>query len=119
MAQSSTDRPFDQSITATLSRSDVHRLLASERRRILLCVLEDRQTPLDLEELARLVTEHEDGIDGAEPTDVDQVAITLHHNHLPKLAKYGLVEYDDRAVQIRTTGTNKQPVAEVDETGSR
>ena len=115
MSQSSTDRPFDQSSTATLSRSDVHRLLSSERRQILLGVLEGRQTTLDLDELARLVTEHEDGVDGTDPTDVDRVAITLHHNHLPKLAELDLVRYDHRAERIRTTDIGGRAAAEVDE----
>lgn len=107
MSQSSTDLPFDQLREANLSRSDVHRLLASERRRVLLHVLQDRQTPLDLEALARLVAEHEDGVDGTAPTDVERVAITLRHHHLPKLAAFGLVEYDDRDERIRTAGTDE------------
>lgn len=115
MAQSSTDRQFDESSIAALSRSEAHRLLASERRQVLLHLLEDRQTPLLLEELALLVTKHEDGIDRTEPTDVDRVAITLHHNHLPHLVELGLVEYDHQTKQIRTTGTIEHAASEVDE----
>ena len=115
MAQSSTDRPFEQSGIATLSQSDVHRLIASERRRNLLHLLEDQQTPLDLEELALLVTKHEDGIGRTEPTDVDQVAITLHHHHLPKLEEFGLIDYDHRAKWIRPTGSSQHGATEVDE----
>lgn len=39
----------------------------------------------------------------ADATPVDRVALRLHHVHLPKLADYGIVEYDHRERTVRAT----------------
>lgn len=114
MSQSSSDLPFDHSGTATLAESDVHRILASERRRALLCVLEDRPELRSLEGLASTVAEYEDGLARSEPAFVDRVTATLHHNHLPKLAAVGLVEYDHLAGRVRTNDAFDRFVERVD-----
>ena len=36
----------------------------------------------------------------ADDRAADAVAVQLHHNHLPKLAEYGLVTYDARANEV-------------------
>lgn len=36
----------------------------------------------------------------ADERPADAVAVQLHHNHLPKLASYGLVTYDARANEV-------------------
>ena len=117
MSQSSSDLPFDRSGSVGLSESDVHRILASERRRALLSVLEDRRELRDLEGLASTVAEYEDGLGGPEPSFVDRVAATLHHNHLPKLAAVGLVEYDHRTGRVRTNDAFDRFVEGVDSIG--
>ena len=92
MSQLPSSRSNEQSDSVTLTRSHHHRILSSERRRTLLDVLGDRSTPMDLEELSALVSRREGDRSGS-PTDVEAVAITLHHNHLPILARAGIVEY--------------------------
>lgn len=68
-------------------------LLANDRRRIVLAVLESSNDPLARTDLAREVTAREsDGDPTTEP--VDAVAAELHHVHLPALEQAGLVEYD-------------------------
>lgn len=91
MTQSTTETTNDRPGTAPLSDSEWHRILSVERRRILLDVLDDRPTPIDLDALAEAVETRENG---SEPETVQQVAIALHHNHLPKLAELDVVEYD-------------------------
>lgn len=93
MSHSSSGPTTEQPRNSGLARSEVHRLLSSDRRRILLDVLDERPTPLDLQALALAVAEREPDVDSDRPDDVERVAITLHHNHLPKLAAAGIVDY--------------------------
>jgi hypothetical protein len=77
-----------------LDESDRHLLLAVERRRVTLDVLTNEFVPISLDDLAVAVAKRE--VNGSVATDesVERVAISLHHNHLPKLVDYGVVEYD-------------------------
>ena len=94
MTQSTTERTNGRTGIAPLSESEWHRILSVERRRFLLDVLDDRPTPVGFDELAESVAAREAG---TARIDVERVAITLHHNHLPRLAKLGVVEYDHEA----------------------
>lgn len=77
-----------------LTQTEYHRLLSDERRRTTLAVLETEGTPIDLMELARAVATRSDDVDASESEDVEQVATALHHTHLPKMGKLGVVDYD-------------------------
>lgn len=84
-------RPIDSDADHGLSERDRYEVLASEQRRITLDVLTARSHAIHLDELATQVAAREG------PTDegaVERVRITLHHQHLPKLADLGLVAYD-------------------------
>lgn len=80
--------------TAQLSESDRHRLLAAERRRVVLDVLAEESGPTTLFDLAGAVATRESTTDVPDPATVDRVAVSLHHTHLPKMAALGVVEYD-------------------------
>ncbi|WP_139136144.1 hypothetical protein [Haladaptatus sp. W1] len=84
----------ENSSTDELTASDLHSLLAVERRRLVLDILTGIITTVELEELARRVVEREDGIDAADQDVMERVVIGLHHNHLPRLDDAGLVDYD-------------------------
>ena len=78
--------------------SELYQILADERRRVLLNVLDQSNMPVTELELARLVASHELG---NTPENVtfsaqERVQISLHHVHLPRLEAHGLIE--------RTTG---------------
>lgn len=75
-----------------LSESERHRLLSSGRRRVVLDVLSERDTPIRLEELATAVASRTDG--AATDQAVERTTIELHHCHLPKMADLGVVAYD-------------------------
>ena len=84
-------------------------VLADSRRRHVLTALAarpDRASSFD--DLAVAVTAFErTGPDDADPGDSSsQVAVTLHHCHLPKLADVGLVEddYDEGEVALTERG---------------
>ena len=99
----STSEPTDgQAGTARLTEQDLHRLLSSERRRILLDVLGERPTPVDVEELALAIAEREGGTDSARSDDVERITISLHHHHLPRLADGGVVEYSPASNRVES-----------------
>lgn len=105
---SSSDTSNEQSGTARLPESERNRLLASERRRVLLDVIEDRSIPVDVETLAAAVGEVEFGDGDLPPEQIERISITLHHNHLPRLAEAGVLDYDatsNHVASIRTLPT--------------
>ena len=55
-----------------------------------------------IEELVDYLTVHE--ADSVADLDTDEVAFSLYHTHLPKLADNGLVEYDMRSRTVRYRG---------------
>lgn len=77
-----------------LTSSERHELLEADRRRYVLAVLSDRREPLDLTDLAVAVAQREPGVAEDDPDDVQALATTLHHIHLPKLAEAGIVDYE-------------------------
>ena len=83
---------------------DTYDVLADERRRAALSVLSDRDGPLELSALARAVAVRtEDDATGPAPDAVDRMRVSLHHQHLPKLADAELIAYDvDRKVVYPT-----------------
>lgn len=86
-----------------LSERDRHLLLAVERRRVTLDVLTNRSAPLSLDDLANDVAEREVSDCVATAESVGRVAVSLHHQHLPKLADFGVVDYDPAEQLVRRT----------------
>ena len=84
----------EKSSTDELTASDLHSLLAVERRRLILGILTEGITTVKLKELVMEVVEREDGIDTTDEDVIERVTIGLHHNHLPRLDDAGLVDYD-------------------------
>jgi DNA-binding transcriptional ArsR family regulator len=80
-------------------------VLASKRRRCLLYELSDRaDEPVAFEELVDHLREFERELEGMEATPSSQLAVALHHTHLPKLTGCGLVDYDERTGTVRYHG---------------
>lgn len=75
---------------------EVYSALSNERRRQVLSVLIREPAPIDTETLARQVTVQEacDNSKMVTEESITQVHISLHHNHLPKLADLDLIAYD-------------------------
>ena len=86
--------------TADLPPSDRHKLLATERRRVALDILSERGAPVDLEDLAAAIAAREANRDVADDEAVKQVAISLHHTHLPMLADFGVIDYDPEVTLV-------------------
>lgn len=104
MTLSPSDSPDGSPETTTFTDSDRLRLLASYRRRVLLDVVVDRSMPVSLETLAAAVEEAESGAGELERETVDLIAITLHHNHLPRLADAGVLDYDPTSNHVTSVG---------------
>lgn len=83
-----------------LTESEYHELLRPERRRIAFDTLTERIAPVDLENLVIAVATRESSVKAADEEFVERVKISLHHNHLPKMADLGVVEYDPDATRI-------------------
>lgn len=101
MANSANTSTFDP-VESGDAVDEVYEALSNERRRLVLTVLEEGTTPMDLPVLARRVARAETDREGGSVSGstVERVTISLHHLHLPKLDDAGLVEYDaeDNAV---------------------
>ena len=78
--------------------------LANKRRRYILYYLQDWEHT-DVETLASQITawEQDASIDEVSDEDQNEVLTSLLHSELPKLADYGLIEYDQRSGALRYT----------------
>lgn len=74
--------------------NEAFEMLASERRRLVLEHLLERRDHVPVTELVDDVAAAE--ANGHEPVDEfrNEVHVSLHHNHLPKLSSSNLIEYD-------------------------
>ena len=102
MSQSPTDSVSRPTGRGPITDAEFHELRSSDRRRALLEVLAEEPRPVDLRTIAAAVSGRESGIDSADPDSIDQVALTLHHVHLPLLADIDVVDYDAAANSVET-----------------
>lgn len=88
-------------------------VLTEARRRHVLAVLTERESPTTVGEVARAVAirESDDAPMTVSESTVHDVHVTLHHVHLPKLDDAALVEYDrdERTVSASVT-TDAVPI---------
>lgn len=89
------------------SIDDLFEVLTEVRRRRILSVLSEHESPMDVEALARTVAARETDVSPASVSEsiVEEVHITIHHVHLPKLDDVSLVDYDREEKTVTTTGT--------------
>ena len=78
-------------------------ILADRRHRRLLAYLHEKDgDAASIVELTDYLIVHE--ADSVDEINTDEMAISLHHKDLPKLADVGLVEYDARSQTVRYRG---------------
>ena len=107
----------EQSETSTqLSLDERFEILKNERRRIVLEYIKDRDETVKLNELADQVTAIENDIDVESITSEERkrVYVGLYQFHLPKMAKMGVIEYDQDRGEINLTKTGKTLCREYD-----
>lgn len=85
--------------TDARSLETIATLLSDARRRHVLEVLAERDSRILLRDLAAAVAsrEGETQPDDDSPATTHEIAAGLHHVHLPKLDRAGVVDYDARA----------------------
>lgn len=99
MAQSTRQSETTAGETNDLTTSELHWLFADPRCKQTLEALEELTLPVALDTLAaRIATgdAESDGDAAAQP----KIAARLHHAHLPKMDRLGLVEYDPETKRI-------------------
>ncbi|WP_276300533.1 DUF7344 domain-containing protein [Halorussus lipolyticus] len=89
-----------------LSATTMFDLLKDRRRRYLLYALDQDPDPVvTLDELTRKVLDWEGRMNagvGEVTAELEtQIRVSLHHNHLPKMASIGLLEYDAQSKTVR------------------
>ena len=104
MTLSPSDSPDGPQETTTLTTAERSRLLGAERRRTVLDIVEDRSPPLDLGTLATAVGAVELDDVEPDPATIERISITLHHNHLPRLADAGVLDYDPTSNHVTAVG---------------
>ena len=91
-------RPDDGGLAP--STADLHSILVSEERRLVLQFFRDRtERVATIDDLADYVVDRRDGVD-----DPTEAKLTLHHVSLPKLAAVGVLNYDHRSHVARYRG---------------
>lgn len=111
-------RRYPGSVPAVLELDPVFEALAHPRRRYLLyTLLED--TEWSLREIAAKVAAWEDGPPSRTVTDdeVERVYVSLYHNHVPKLADDGIVEFAEAEETIRRGDNADQVLAVLENAG--
>ena len=98
---------------STLPLDTVFHALTSRRRRTILYYLTTCTHPVPFEELVDTVAlqESESHV-GDIPAEVyEEVAVDLHHTQLPKLAKWGIIDYN-RDLKLATVAETLRPLDE-------
>ncbi|MBX0323564.1 hypothetical protein EGH21_11040 [Halomicroarcula sp. F13] len=105
MATRGTD---DDSDPAALPDSVVDDLLEADSRRLALSILDERDRPVVVGDLAAAVVARRRGVPESAVSDVDREAMReeLFTEHIPKLTATGVVEYDSMVgtVELRRRG---------------
>lgn len=95
-------RPDANRRIEALTDSERYDLLANERRRTVLAVLDRETTPVTLETMAGEVADCESVADAPDTGAVRSVQVSLHHVHLPKMAQLGVLTYDTTGQRIES-----------------
>ena len=84
-----------------IDQNTIYNLLGDEQRRQLLYILSHSKY-VTVEDLARDLAAIADGVSRRAVSDetVDQIGITLVHDHLPRLEDHGLCEFDARSGHV-------------------
>ena len=88
------------------------RLLSNERRRYVIESILSERT-LTKRQLLTRVCEREFGYETIPTDEIHRIQIGLKHNHLPKLADYGVIEIDDETITVGPNGDELAPYLKI------
>lgn len=92
----------------SIPETDVYHLLSNSRRRTALTVLWQQSEAMTLRELSERIAAAETGETPAPRDRRESVYNALHQTHMPKLASFGLVEYDGDRKTVRPRRESRQ-----------
>lgn len=97
----------------TLPNDQIHQLLSARRRRYVLYYLYRYENPVRLPDIAAQIVKWEPQ-EGDLVDERSQTHLALYHNHIPKLADEGIVEYDqeEEMVELGENATHLRPYLE-------
>lgn len=100
-------------VDATQSPDTIFALLSDRRRRYVSKILSEQDLPIGLHQLATAVASWETGTasDEVSAETTAEIATTLHHVHLPKLADADVIDYDTATNTVTATRTERLPFA--------
>lgn len=75
------------------TRNDIFGALSHGRRRFVLQHLRTSEAPVSVDDLVTELAAWDDGPPAADRRE--RIEVSLRHVHLPKLADFGLIEYDE------------------------
>ena len=89
----------------SIARETIYSLLSNHRRRFTIHIIKQSDDEIDVLELAEQITAWELDVSPEEvpPARRESVYISLTETHLPMLANYGLVTYDESANLVSST----------------
>ena len=90
--------------TGVQSLDTIVTLSSDQRRRYVVGVLAERDSPMAFDELVTAVAslERETDPDAVSVETFDEVATTLHHCHLPKLDDANIIDYDTATSDVKS-----------------
>lgn len=93
----------------------VFEVLSDERRRTVLEYLLKRQRPVPVGDLVDSVVAAESNGHARADNRRNEVVVSLHHNHLPKLASSKLIDYDAEKglITVREAAYTVEPYLEI------
>lgn len=96
--------------------NDLFEVLAHNRRRILLAVLQGHDQPQAVADVVKEIAAYEQDapVDTLPPEDINQIHYHLHHVHIPKLEEYEFISYNDdrNTIALTERATHLQPYIE-------
>ena len=81
---------------------EFHRLLTTDRARMTLDILAERTEPIEIEALAAEIAAQETGGIAADGRAVANIALVLHHVHLPRMNDLGVIDYDPTTTRVES-----------------
>lgn len=105
----------------SVSLDEIIAAVADEHRRAVIRSLGHAEDgTMDIETISELVAKRVQCETRSSSEHRDRIRIALHHTHLPKLAKCGMIQYDTETRQIQnTTGELEQHLLSVLDTYER
>lgn len=92
-----------------LAEGDIHELLRNQRRRLTIEALQETpENQMSVRALSEEIAAIETDEHPAPRNKRQSVYVSLTQTHLPKLAKFDVVDYDDDTKQIALTGRVKE-----------